>query len=128
MNYLIDFVVGFLRGGFGVILVVVLLFFVANVAFGDDTVATRPAELGEQDRSFNYKYTDPSGHEWEHTIVLWPDTEASDEDVMDCEETNARLQVAKDKVEKHIEDNPKFGFLYDEVLELIEEVWCHDND
>ena len=126
MKYLIDFIVGFLKGGFFVILVTVALFTVANVVFGDETTAVREAELGEQDRSLNYKYTDAAGVEFEHMITLV--VEKEEEDVMTCEEANALLQVSKDYAEERIEENPKHEYIWTEVLELIEEKWCHDND
>ncbi len=127
MGVLVDFIVGFLRGGLFVTILVIVLFTLANLAFGDETVATRPATLGEQDRSLNYKYTDSDAGESEHTVTIVVEDESKD-DVLDCAATNARLQAAKDTVEKHVKDSPKYGFLYDDVLELIEEKWCHDND
>ncbi len=126
MNYLIDFIVGFLRGGFFVILLTVVLFTIANLALGDDTVATREAELGEQDRSLNYKYTDSDGVEHEHTITVT--FERDEENVMTCEENNEILKASRDYVERSVKDNPKYAYIYAEVLELIEERWCHDND
>lgn len=126
MSYLIDFIVGFLRGGFFVMLLVFALFTIVNLVFGDDDVATREAELGEQDRSLNYKYTDSDGVEFEHTITVV--IEKDEEVVITCEETNKLLKASRDYAEGRIKDNPKYGYLYDEVLELIEEKWCHDND
>ncbi len=126
MSYLIDFIVGFLRGGLAIVIITLVLFIIANVAFADDTIATREAELGEQDRSLNYKYTDSDGVEFEHTITVV--VEKAEEDVRTCEETNKLLKVSRDYAEKHIKANPKHEYIYAEVLELIEEKWCHDND
>ncbi len=126
MKYLIDFFVGFARGGFFVIFIVTLLFMVANVVFGDDNVTTREATLGEQDRSLNYNYMTVEDEEVEFTITVVVEKEA--EAVMTCEENNAILKASRDYAEKRIADNPKYRYLYNEVLELIEERWCHDND
>ncbi len=129
MKFLIDFVMGFLRGGLFVMLVVFVLFTIANVAVGDDTIATREATLGEQDRSLNYKYTTQDGVEHEHTIILEaPTTDDTVDKAIACANTNALLKASKDYAERRIKAEPKYAYLYDDVLELIEEKWCHDND
>ncbi len=127
MRHVIDLIVGMFIGGLAVTLFVLFLFIFANMAFGDESVSTRPARLGEQDRSLNYKYTDSSGVEFEHVIVL-SDTTADTlaEDMRWCRERNERLTVSKEYIAEYVKKWPKHAHFFAEALKVIEETWCHD--
>lgn len=121
MKELMDFFRGFFAGGFFVTVFVLLLFVIANVAFGDDTV--REARLGEQDRSLSYKHT---AQEVEHEITIYH-AHVDTIDLEDCAATNARLTVSINEIAKYIKMNPKHAALFDQALQVIKESWCYDN-
>ncbi len=121
-----DILKGLLEGSLVVIVIAVVLILISNILFAhDNVVAVRPATLGEQDRSLNFRYEDAE----EETIVVVVEyvTDATT-DIKDCTEINKLLQASKDYAEQRIEDNPKYGYLYDEVLALIKKEWCYDDD
>ncbi len=117
--------VGWFLLGFGApTLVVVILVVLAAIATADESTRTYPARLGEQDRSLNYKYTDSSGMEFEHVIIL-------DQDVgplrdPQCERTNAYLLFVMKDIAARIAKDPNIGYLYETTLLTIRGAWCYE--
>ncbi len=125
MKLLTDIIRGFLKGGLWAIGVFIVALIIGRVVLADETVAVREARLGEQDRSLNYKYTDTAGIEFEHMITLVVEKELED---IDCADINATLQASKDYAEERIKEKPEYKRVWAEILEMIEENWCYDDD
>jgi len=70
---------GIAIGGFVVTMFVLLVLFLLNIAVADESIAVRPATLGEQNRSLNYPL-DPYTNTVE-TIVIYVESTKSTEHV-----------------------------------------------
>jgi hypothetical protein len=105
-----------------------IITFVAGEAFGQDqTVATRPATLGEQDRSLNYKgqpHYQSEEHAQEHQAYL-VERESSRTRALACHERNLYLHYMLVDIAKAIARNPELGYIYKGALQSIRDSWCH---
>lgn len=102
----------------------------ANLVVGDDAVPIREATLGESNRSLNYTVDDATHDradnlEIEVTVVV---ENFSTEPTPTCAQANARLAFTRSRIVKYQQRTPKYAFVYQEVLDLIEEQWCYDDD
>ena len=127
MRYVVDIIVGLFTGGLVVVLFYLFILVLANLAFGDDSVSTRPATLGEQDRSLNYEYT-PEDSTTITIITTIAPVSAADNNVEGCRANNERLMVSREYIGEYIKKWPKYAHFFDEALKVIEDTWCHDYD
>ncbi len=114
------FVKGLLVGLLSGAVIVTILLTLAQVVRADESISTREARLGEQDRSLNYKYTDSSGVEFEHVIILGTVSTAQ------CEQTNQYLTYTMERIAKYIAQNPELGYIYKDALLSIRRHWCEN--
>ncbi len=120
--------IGQLALAFMVTVVIIILFVMGitslNKAFADDTVATREARLGEQDRSLNYEASgqplgavievdNPSGH------ITFVEPEC-------CSMYNAQLMETVRLLAERIIEDPANTHIYVEALEVVQDAWCTD--
>lgn len=88
----------------------------------DQTTATRPARLGEQNRSMNYQGT-PETYEDFAYIVEAESTASTDTDVS-CQQHNVYLRYMLVDIAKTIARNPKIGYIFKGAIQTINDSWC----
>ncbi len=102
-----------------------LLLSVIGVAVAQDqTVATREARLGEQDRSMNYKgqpHYQSEGHIIEFNAYV---INRSLPDSGECQDRNMYLHYALIDMAKMIARNPALGPALKDVIQRIHDSWC----
>ncbi|MEE8599030.1 MAG: hypothetical protein V3S69_05925, partial [Dehalococcoidales bacterium] len=109
---------------FMVTVVIIILFVMGitslNKAFADETVTTREARLGEQDRSLNYKAGTPGavievGNPSGPITLVEPEC---------CSMYNKQLVETVRLLTERIIKDPANAHIYVEALEVVEDAWC----
>jgi hypothetical protein len=114
---------GFLVGTILCGLVFVAIGAAVSDAAADDTVVTREARLGEQDRSLSYK----SPGTVDRIVIIYDDTVGVDGGTsMDCSTWNRKLLAKVEMIARSIARDPVNGHFYEGALETIHSLWCND--
>lgn len=107
-----------------------ILTFLIGTAVGQESIATRPARLGEQDRSLNYP-TQPVPHyqSQEHVYEFYAfraeDNIALGASIVQgCQQRNIHLRYLLVDIAKHIARNPTLGYIYKGAIQAIHDAWC----
>ncbi len=112
-------------GGLAVAAVLILGLMLVGSAFGQDkTVAVREAELGEQNKSFNYLSKGQTDVEVQFVIV--ENTSAAD--AVACDRTNRHTRAKLEYIASIIAEDPSKGEAYEGLIVLLHTMWCTDYD
>lgn len=129
-----DFMAG-IGTGAGIVTLIalafILLFRLVTAVFADEAVPVREATLSERYHSYNYTIDDAArdrAHNLEVEVTVVVEGFTNVTPAVTCAQTNARLTFMRERVVKYQQRTPKYAYVYQEVLDLINAQWCHDND
>ena len=109
----------------------ILLFRLITAVSADEAIPVREATLSERHHSYNYTVDDAARDrvhnlEVEVTVVVEGFTNVTP--AVTCAQTNARLTFMRARIVKYQQRAPKYAYIYQKVLDQLEDSWCHDND
>lgn len=114
---------GIFMGALTVAVIVFIVVSCVGIVMGDETIATRPARLGEQDRRIT-GYEAPIHMAEEHTHEIIQEVDSLVE--FQCTETNLYLLAMLEYIARSIARNPDLGYIYKDAIVAIRESWCDD--
>jgi hypothetical protein len=129
-----DLLHGMGTGAFVVIVIAMILIVLANIAVADETVAVRPARLGEQDRSLNYPLDPYLAIQGDDVDMLLADPPTGDELLTeemyyDCLDSNKSKAYSREYILKAIERAaPIYDAtpVYKDTLEMLVPTDCEE--
>lgn len=115
---------GILIGVFAITVIAVVIILGIRAAMADETIAVRPAYLGEQDRSLNYPLDPSLAIQGDDIDMLLADPPTWDELVADewyreCLENNKKTAYRREYVLKAMARNPSVAYIYEDTLEML---------